>query len=401
MIKPLNFAYERLLWGLPCLLCFALPISTALTNVCVILMIALWAFHKDLRSRVVAYYNHSLTPILGLIFCLYLVGGTLAPQMDYVSERLSDGARLLMIPIFCHYFQAKGVTQKALTWFVAAMLLTLVIGGIKLYAGLPIGEKYVAAAVFKSHIDTAFFMVIALACVLLSDQDEPPKKWLILIALALVFYILFMNVGRIGYIGLALFVAFWGTKKFGTKGALLAIIGILVLGALAYGLSPKFQYRLDLLSHDWDMYQQGRLVESSLGSRVHFYLTSLSLWLQKPLLGWGTGGFGYAYESVTQGNALLTDNPHNEFLRIGVEHGVLGLGLFAWLFARQWRLSLTYPTPANALFHFSFLFFLVGSMLNSWLIDFSQSYFYVIMSAMTCPNFRPLKPGDLVCANLQ
>ena len=71
------------------------------------------------------------------------------------------------------------------------------------------------------------------------------------------------------------------------------------------------------------------------GARVPIYLHGLSMWLEKPFLGWGYGSFEVAYlnsysQALSQGLALPgspenLDHPHNELLYWGIEGGLVAL----------------------------------------------------------------------------
>lgn len=71
------------------------------------------------------------------------------------------------------------------------------------------------------------------------------------------------------------------------------------------------------------------------GARIPIYLHSLSMWLDKPILGWGYGSFEVEYlktygQALNQGLALPgspenLDHPHNELLFWGIEGGLVAL----------------------------------------------------------------------------
>lgn len=71
-------------------------------------------------------------------------------------------------------------------------------------------------------------------------------------------------------------------------------------------------------------------------ARVVWWTAAGGMWEEKPLAGWGTGAFMSTYYSFAPPLAddapptrgVITAHPHNEFLRIGSELGIIGLFLY-------------------------------------------------------------------------
>ncbi|PKH05161.1 PglL family O-oligosaccharyltransferase [Moritella sp. Urea-trap-13] len=89
------------------------------------------------------------------------------------------------------------------------------------------------------------------------------------------------------------------------------------------------------------------------GGRLPIYLHSFSMWLEKPLLGWGYGSFEVAYlnsygDALSQGLALPgsdenLDHPHNELLYWGIEGGLVALAGIALLVIGFLRIIVKQP----------------------------------------------------------
>jgi len=80
---------------------------------------------------------------------------------------------------------------------------------------------------------------------------------------------------------------------------------------------------------------------------------------------------------------METNNPHNEYLMIAVQTGIIGLALLLYLFYTQWRYA--------PLLHTSFeqdaarglvLAYLVNCSLNSALRDHADGLFFAFMTAV-------------------
>lgn len=383
---------------LPVALCFFIPISTSLTTITFLAILALFVIDGRYKAKLEYYIVHPLTPILLMLLGLTLFSSLFSiGSSESIFERFKDMVRLSFIPIVAYYISSQRQIYYSFYVFILAMILTLVLGFAKVYLELPIGEKYTEGAVFKSHIESSFFMSIAAFYVLfLAFNHKRYRIWLAILAALMIHYVFFMSMGRIGYLALFFIGAYVAHHYLGKKGLLLAAIAILIAAASVYQFSDVFQVRINLLVQDWDYYQQNRLLESSLGSRIQFYLTSLTLISQKPILGWGSGAFGQAYQNLSQGAYLFTDNPHNQFLLIGVELGLIGLILLVALFIRQWQLTHQTHESWRVIARGTLLLFVMGCMINSWLIDFSMSYFFMMYSVMNASQYTSYKPGDLI-----
>lgn len=379
-------------------LAFAVPISTAITTILVVITFLAWLLGPNHANKKNILSHHPIVMWIYAIIALSIVGMFYSVGDEESMRRsLIDSLRLGVIPILMYFYQDKKIGRLALWAFAFAMLFTMVLAFGKVYGGLPIGTKYPMGAVFKSHIKTSFFMAIAAFYLASQCKYLPQYRWpLIAVVALMVYYLLFMSVGRIGYITLVLCLMILAWQWYRLKGMMMAtcIASVMIVGA--YFTSPVLSDRLNLLVQDIDFYQQGgRLLESSLGSRLEFAKTSSALFLEKPFFGWGTGSYGAAYSEYHEGeNTLLTDNPHNEYLRIAVELGAVGLLLLLGLFYRQWQLTRQMPLDLRGFCQGVLLTFMLGCILNSWLKDFAEGYFFCLMTAI-CFAMVPLPSRKL------
>ncbi|MBS0287595.1 MAG: O-antigen ligase family protein [Proteobacteria bacterium] len=368
-------------------LAFFLPISTAMTSVLITLLLLVWILGPNLKKKKQILFHHPLSGwifpivILTLVGVIYSIGDN-----ESIRHSLRDGLRLGLIPILIYFYQSKKISKIALWAFSAAMVLTLFLAFLKIYANFPIGLKYTTGGVFKSHIKTSYFM--AMAAFFLATQLKTlslrHRLVTVFVIVLMIYYLFFMNEGRIGYITFVLCSLLLAWQWYRLKGILLMSFLAVVMLMGAYFTSSVFSARMNLLVQDMDFYHQGgRLLESSLGSRIQFAHASGELVAQKPIIGWGTGSFGPAYAKLFEDqNTLLTDNPHNEYLRMSVELGLLGLIFLLGLFYQQWRLSMQLPKDIRGFCQGMLLTFMLGCLLNSWLKDFTEGYFYCLMTAI-------------------
>ncbi|MCS5707518.1 O-antigen ligase family protein [Candidatus Berkiella cookevillensis] len=398
MVKQLFFSQAIEKKCIPVLLlcfAFAIPVSTALTTGTMLAIGLLWLLgYETFPQKIGFYYRHPLG-IATTAFILLSLLGLLYSQVSLheSTHTLRDYVRLAAIPILAFYLQEKKLQSIVVKAFVVAMILTLVLGYLKVFVHLPIGLKYTMGAVFKSHIKTSYFMAIAAFILSVYGLHTPAHRWWVsLLVLAMIYYLFFLSVGRIGHISLLVLILYVAWHRWRIKGLWIGFVGIFLLFALMYSHSEVFSNRINLLKQDWVFYQERNLEASSLGSRIEFYKTSLAVFAEHPWIGIGTGGFEKAYELYHSGsNILLTDNPHNQYLKAMVELGMLGLFNLMALFYLQWRYSGLLSSERSLLIRGCLLSFYIGCLLNSWLSDFTESYFYVLLSALIFAQFSMKK----------
>ena len=139
-----------------------------------------------------------------------------------------------------------------------------------------------------------------------------------------------------------------------------------------------------------------RPAATSVGYRLEYYLNSVKLIGEHPLMGTGTGGFKGAYAALIKGTGMdASENPHNEYLMVAVQFGVVGLLLMLWLFLVQWRKAVLLPGGfERAAARGLVLLILSASMVTSTLIDHTEGLFYVWMSALLFAGWSAAAHGE-------
>jgi O-antigen ligase len=207
--------------------------------------------------------------------------------------------------------------------------------------------------------------------------------------------VLFMVQGRTGYLILLVLLGWfvWSSlahamrrrgKGWGWKQGLLIVLAVAMTGYLAYHTSARLHERVAQVLADYEAWTPDHGKLTSTGQRLDFYSNTLQIVRGHPLAGVGTGGFPAAYAQQTLGKDVMeTNNPHNEYLMIAVQTGVVGFALLLYLFYTQWRNAPLLPTlfeqdAARGLV----LAYTVNCMLNSALRDHADGLFFAFMTAV-------------------
>lgn len=175
----------------------------------------------------------------------------------------------------------------------------------------------------------ALFLIMAWPISLLFFEKK--AKWATSILIGVILSALLLTYSRGAWIVLGgqlvlLFLYFY--KRINWKAALL----ILLTGVFAVGLFWQSN-SLRAMSHDViDVQERATFANSesltSKQERVDFWVGAIELTAEKPMFGWGPYSFRYAYNPIQKTFLGNADHPHNLFLKISAEYGLVALFAF-------------------------------------------------------------------------
>uniref|UniRef100_UPI003569AC15 O-antigen ligase family protein n=1 Tax=Pontiella sp. TaxID=2837462 RepID=UPI003569AC15 len=133
--------------------------------------------------------------------------------------------------------------------------------------------------------------------------------------------------------------------------------------------------------------------------RPQTWMDTLDMIREKPLTGYGPAAYRYAYPEFRKrwgGQRMVTGHPHNEYLELTADFGLIGFLLFAaaWLYGSIWMLvrSLKTEETRHAFMGFAFLGTVTGTMVHSF-FDFQMHVFpnAMIFALLAAVAAGPLK----------
>ena len=376
---------------------FAVPFSTALTNVFVGL--AYLGFIAALcTSAALRKVLRSPPALLALaLLALLCIGASwsIAPREDIVTA-LRKYSRLLVLPIsIALSWRDPALPARALRWFMAGAAVLAVSCYLTAAGMMPSsslgwwrpstepGDAYV----FKNHITIGILLgFAAMISFLAASHAAAARARAAAIAAGLLFAvpIVFLSQGRTGYV--ALFVG--GIALFLLRvrvTPLRALAGIGAITLVFYGLymvSPNFKARTDRLVFEVAHNE----IRSPNGVRVSFIEVGLRAFAARPLAGFGTGSFAQLYAPTAQKNwpaghsmALARHQPHSEFILMAVQLGTLGLLVYFAMLGAVGRPALgrrSFETDSLALL---WVIYVVTSSFNSLLWDTTEAHWFVLL----------------------
>lgn len=326
---------------------FFLPISTSLNSLLIVAAV-LALFGVQFKENIQKLLTFATTKWTAVLFGLMLLGVfySAATMPEALTALKKYGFRLfafvVLPPLFCK--------PKSRSY----VFYTLIVGSL-IYSSLDMFDqagfisleqwfnkpKHIILSQFPLSYYCAFAGIASLY--LLSTRKD--NSWLFAFCLLYLFgYLFFVNVQRgpmIVFIVMAFMFLF---RNHSFKQKCMMIIPTM-LTVIAIGLlSPVVQKRLGDTLGDIQKYQQGD-TKTSIGVRAEFARYSQMLIKEKPLLGYGTGSFATVYattggpivEEATAGETL--GDPHNSFVHLWVQLGLVGVVAFIGWLASQWQFS--------------------------------------------------------------
>jgi len=334
------------------------------------------------------------------LFIAMFYGST---PINAALEILAKYKSLVFIPIFILLLTDERVRINARSAFLVAMAITLVISylvGLKIVPVMPWMDRLTVQdnpAIFYSHITQNNLMAFAIFLSLLELRDAISKAkrlaWLGFSILA-TFNVLFMVQGRTGYLLLFILLGwfFWRSlarhlsiqgKRLGWHHGAIVVIGFSLFILMAYHTSSRLHDRVARVITEYQEWNPNQGNINSTEARLDYYSNSLKIVQKNLLAGVGTGGFPAAFAQQVEGTAIIrTKNPHNEYLMISAQTGIVGLVLLLYLFYTHWRYAPLLPTileqdAARGLL----LAYVVNCMFNSALHDHVDGLFFAFMTA--------------------
>ena len=369
------------------LLGFFVPISTFVTQGILFLLIASWFLAGGLKEKVEFIVSHPIARITVLFFGVFVIG-TLYAEVSWADSvwMLEKVGKVLYIPFLLPIIQEKKWRRAALLAFLSAMVLTLSLSVLKTYTGFSVltNKRLASSCIFKDSIFTNFMMAFASFMVghfLLNQTNFFKRVGLGFLLVSLVFYILFMSEGRSGYVVFSVLWLLWVLQRSSLKGLGIGCLGLAILLSFAYFHSSVFHTRCLSVLADFDQHTAGNS-HNSIGERLEFLNHTWQLSKERLWFGHGTGSFKEIYQKYSAMNHLTrTQNPHNEYINTLFQLGLLGLtallGFFVFLFKWTFALSRLDKWLAQGII----LAMATGCLANSWLMDFTSGYFFILILA--------------------
>ena len=328
------------------LLGITIPTSIAITNLIIGFLALCWIIEGDFKNKFKTIKASKWMLSIFALIALYGLGmlwGNTHLNAEWQFQRL---ALLLVFPILKTIAISQLTIKRSVmaflgTAFISALASILINNNII----QPLGEYL--SFIQVSWRNAAFItynyhnVILALSVILsLYILIEKKTKYNYLLMIFIVVYALsiFTERGRAGQVIFNLsalfYIIYYNRKNF--LRLLAFIILLFSFQFIVYKTTKVYKNRLDAVSNI--IANKGDRGEGKADDiRYIFVKESLDRIINKPILGYGTGSFGTIFKNeVKSGHVFDTHTtPHNQYLYVWFELGILGLLLLLSIFYHQ------------------------------------------------------------------
>lgn len=383
--------------------CIGLMYSPPVSNVAMLVTFLACLCLPDLRLRLRQACQHPAGALAMIFWALVLLWCLVGEPRPW-PHRLGDFWSWRKLPwffIMLMLFDDDTWKDKLSVWFVLGALPGLLLSSVAVlnWFNLPIEADKLLRNTGTQGVSFAVAAAICFWWLLRPEQSAQRRGLWALGLLAFAVNVFVISVARSAYLGIVTLLLVVGAFQLSRRHWLALALGVALLVPAVFLTSERMQARVMTGVGEWQA-AEGAAQESSLGWRYIFYKHSIAVIQSHGLLGVGTGGFRGAYAAQVKTlnyppndwRARPTDDPHNQFMFVWIDFGLLGLLLFiAWIgvVALQRRSAPRYRALAAALA----ITWSAASMFNSHFRTFAEGHlFATIAGAMVAARARRADP---------
>lgn len=277
-----------------------------------------------------------------IVFLLVLLAATTWSAAPFLValKAWTEWRHFLWLVIALAIFDTRPVKLAFAATFVVAASAAAIASFLKFdFGAAQTTSDVTGGIILRNHVTQGMALTAGalLALVLLAHARRGSwQQWACGAAAALmVANVVFVTYARSAYLALAVtsIVATLGIARRRARMAAISALIVLMCGAI-WG-SPLISQRFELGLQEIQESSSSAVI-TPMGIRPVMWETTASIVRDAPLIGHGLGSFPEQYRrAVTQRytgwKATLTADPHNQYLLILAETGLLGLAAFAWI----------------------------------------------------------------------
>lgn len=364
----------------------SIALSPPLANIFIALALIATLSASTSRNQLIEFFKTKLGYAC-IAFIVVLFSGLLygIENNNVIASSIWGWRKFLMLPITAAIFMnAPHAKQNLVNSFWLVCLILVIYSFITLFnSDLQISNKNETGVIVRNHVTQGLFFAIAAMIAVANALNIKLLNWLRIIS-GLTVPLFITNIamvatGRSGYIALIVITTSFIFLHFTKTSILKKIVMCLVSVALLSGIflnTTSSQERIELAKKEF-ISEVDQTKQTSIGYRLTFWKNTIEMLPKYALLGTGTGGFEKAYAVQVNGRSgtegVITGDPHNQYLKILVEHGIFGLAVFLSILI----LLLQQPTtnPFKAIGTATLLAIATTSLFNAHFSTFNEGQF--------------------------
>jgi len=394
-----TFRIDQIYQYLLIALAFLLPLTVVGGNLMMVSIVLLWFFSGDYKNKFSQIRSNKVLVASIIFFSLHVVGLLWTEDIKWglhIVKKMIDF--LIFLPILLT------VTKKEyIKYYVSAFLLAMTISEITSYLiWFEVINPFKTATVlnptpFMSHISYNPFLAFAIYLLLHEvffnssiNSVVGPVYSFFAITMSIN---MFITGGRAGQVVFFVMIVLLFFQYYQKKTLALVVSTVVVSGIFfsAYQSSEIFQQRADQAVNEAlnpDLWSGS---QTSVGDRIVFTMNSWEMFKESPIVGVGTGDFPNEYKKVNALNtpdSLDTVNPHNMYILVLAQLGILGLISFLSIF--YFQLQFAKVNKSTFLKNTGIalpILFLVIMLSDSYLLGHFTTFLFVFFSSFLYKDF--------------
>jgi O-antigen ligase len=372
--------------------------SPPVANVGVVLALLAALASRPLRARLIMVARQPLgRAALGLLAAMSLAMTWAAVPWPERFAAWWNWRTMLVIVLAAAVFGDARSKQRYVEILVAATALAAIVSFVLWGLHRPIGDNE-PGVFLRNHVTQSMAMMSAVVLAGMRAVQGIPgaRSRLVFGAAGLVCLanLAFVAAGRSGQVGLLAAAVAAALMLLKGRRLVLALAAVPLVAATLVAASPMLQQRFALVAQEAPTLNCAGQ-ENSTGLRLLLWRTTIDLIGVRPVFGYGVGGFTPAFAARVGDHlegqraegwcARPAHDPHNQYLRVTVEAGALGLiallGFVGGAFCQ--RAAQPYRVCALALL----AAWCVTSLFNSHLQTFNEGHMIALMlGALLAPD---------------
>ncbi len=351
--EKINF--EKVIYYSVLIFALTLPLSRALISLFVIFLPLLWIIEGDFQRKYEQIKSSKL--LLAILFFLFFSILSIT-----WTENLTVGMKGFRLDMyfFALFVIATSVKKEQVHSIISAFLLGMFISEVIAYGVFFELWTFKHATVqnpspFMMHIDYSVFMAFTSLLLLnriFANHYELKEKLVYVFFFLTVTGNLFLAIGRAGQVAfiVGVFVMSIIHFRITIKSILISTLLLYSIFTTAYNVSDSFKMRANAGLSDIQKISDMNL-NSSWGIRVAYYIVTYDIFKNNPIIGVGLGDYKdqtalmletqeYPYLSEDTKKFMKKFHPHNQYLFILLQMGIVGLILFLYIIYQVFKLKI-------------------------------------------------------------
>ena len=391
-----------------CALIFAffIPFGPALTNLFLFLTLIFVLLSGNLSEHIKIIWDNKVSKSAIILFALLALGTlwSIADTSDAFRVLKKYNALLyisILIPIFSSQTRKDiGVNIFLFSMtFILAIIYLMNFGVISEFnIPIPGRDRPVNVTIdggFQTHIITNILMAFAAYTYLIRTALNVGLKFAFNFALFFLatYNVLFISTGTTGQVLLVALISLFLFQILNKRWIVIFILLSSMIVLLSVSnidkiskVHPNIEKTINKFVDRYHKFYQESSAEN-VNYRPQRYINSIKMIASDPWFGTGTGSYYAAYKSKLPEIEKITTgtkwNPHNEYLSIGVQVGVVGILLLLFLFFNQLKAAGQITTSEDRYIAQGFVvLMIIGCTANSMIMDSGESHFFAYFSAL-------------------